>query len=99
MMQTVDLIRVVSPTQLIVRLSTDAVVRVTLSDALTPGQRASAGQMMVSTMDPAQVELELWGYDLGTMAFSGRNLQIPEALGAIRAPYAKRARCSPGRQE
>ncbi len=90
-MQSVGLIAVVSPTQLIVRLSSDAVVRVTLSDALTAGQRSTAGRL-ASTLEPGQLELELWGYDLGTMAFSGRNLHIPEERGAARAPYAKRPR-------
>jgi len=82
---------VISPTQVVVRLPTDAVVRVTFSDALTPGQRATAARL-ASSVAPGMVEMELWEYDLGTLAFAGRNLKMPEERGAARAPYAKRQR-------
>jgi hypothetical protein len=95
-MQSAGLVSMESATQLVVRLDTDAVVRVQLARPLTPGQRVTASEI-ASAFAPGLVQLELGGYDLGTMAFAGLDVQIPEARPPARRPYAKRPRL--GRKE
>ena len=80
------LMRMISESEAVVRLETDAVVRVMLAAPLTSGQCMSA-EMMASTRHPTLVELQLGGYDLGLLAFTECRMNIPEARAPPRMPY------------